>query len=221
MAIVLDTASIAEIDSYTGLTTAVENWLDRDDYNARVPYFIALAEAHFRRILVNPEREKRVTLAAGGAVDLPDDYDSARALYVTMTPSNALTQVSPSELYQRYGSAQAARPQVYSVTVGQIVFGPSPDADYAAKLIYNAKIPSLNATTQTNWLLDEHPDVYLYGALFQAEIFGWNDERATGFKTLMEETLDEINGVGNRRRYSGPLTMRPSQTEAVRGAYRR
>src|SRR5678815_3850549 len=55
-----------------------------------------------------------------------------------------------------------ARPRVYVVVGTDLVFSPTPDADYEAELYYRAAYVSV--TTSTTQLI-EAPDLYLYGTL--------------------------------------------------------
>jgi hypothetical protein len=74
------------ISTYTELQTAVANWLARDDLTARIPEFIALAEAKFNRVLLHPRMETRVTLtvdtnlASPEFLDLPTDFQTMRTV---------------------------------------------------------------------------------------------------------------------------------------------
>lgn len=217
MAIVLDTAASFGIDSWTGLRASIALWLDRDDLTDRIPDFIRLAEARFRRDIVRTEQEKTVTLPG----PLPADCDSVRTIYLTDTPTAALEQVSPAELRTSYSGPATGRPTVYALIADQIVLGPPSNASYSAFLTYLRKIPALSASLQSNWLLVDHPDLYLYGSLLHAELYGWNDERLPLLKSAVDEAIVEINAAGHRRRYGGgPIVARPNAREPVRGAYR-
>ena len=57
------------ISNYSELQTAVANWLDRDDLTARIPEFIALAEARFNRVLRLRSMEAKYT------ANTPEIYD--------------------------------------------------------------------------------------------------------------------------------------------------
>jgi hypothetical protein len=67
----------------------------------------------------------------------------------------------------------------------------------------------LTGSNTTNWLLTDHPDLYLFGVLMQAEFFGWNDTRLALVKQRVDEILSQINKGGNQRRAgSAPIRMR-------------
>lgn len=218
MAIILDVPADTNLDDFDGLREAVVAWIEREDLFDRVPDFIRLAEARFRREITATEQE--VTIALPGP--LPDDFDSVRLVFLADAPTVALTQVSPAELRQNYAGPGTGRPQVFAITAGHIIIGPHDSSSHDAFLTYNRKIPSLTNSNQTNWLLLEHPDLYLFGTILQAEFYNWNDERLPLLKTAVDEAIIEINMAENRRRYGqGPIVMMPPVSEYAKGAYRR
>lgn len=209
---------MSNFGDWSGLQMSIAAYLERDDLSDRIPDFIALAEARFRREITRTEQETTVTLPGA----LPADCDSVRAIYLSDTPTATLEQVSPAELRSRYSGPDTGRPLVFALIADQIILGPVSSASYTAFLTYSRKIPALSSTVTTNWLLTDHPDLYLFGSLLHAEFYGWNDDRLPIIKSAVDESIAEINDAGNRRRYGGgPIVARPPVREAVRGAYRR
>jgi len=214
MAIVLDATSLSEIVSYDGLVLAIQQWLDREDLDDRVPYFIRLAEAQFNRTIWSPEREAIVTYPAAAVMPLPTDLHELRSVYMDTDPRQPLEQVTPNSLRALYPAQMTGRPLVYSVQAGKMLLGPSPDSAYSVVLDYYQKIPALTQALQSNWLINTHPDVYLFGSLLQAEFFGWNDDRLPVINAKLQEIIEEINANNNRKRYgAAPLRMRHGVSE--------
>jgi hypothetical protein len=77
-------------------------------------------------------------------------------------------------------------------------FPPPPDGQstysttYSAQIVAETRLPLLSDTSTTNWLLTAFPNVYLYGTLAQAEVFGWNDSRAAGFDAKFAESMTAV-----------------------------
>lgn len=208
MTVALNTVNLFEIGTYGGLSEAVAHWLDRDDYTDRIPYFIALAEAQFRRVITSPQREV-VLSVTGNTLTLPDDFDSVRSVSVSDPPTSMVHPISADGLYSRYANFSPGRPLVYAHIGDQLVFAPSADQTYSIRLAYQGTIPPLNVANQTNWLITRHPDAYLFGTLLQAEFYGWTDDRLPLIKSALDEKIAEINQETMRRRYAGgPLVMR-------------
>ncbi len=194
------------IASYGELVTELEAYLDRADYTPRIPTFIKLTEARLNRLLDDPEMEVRTTLAGSGQYTaLPADFK--RMIGVSTGNNYELKQVSSSQITS-LDQTHTGDPRKYAIVDGSITFAPINSAA-AIAMLYVRRIPSLTAAAPTNWLLDLAPDLYLYGALIQASIFGWDDERVPGFKALFDEAVDELRTDGANRRWgSAPIAPR-------------
>lgn len=165
------------LDTYAGLKTAVADWLNKTtlaNIDDRAAEFIGLAEAQMSRDLDVREMSGTITLTiADEEMALPCDFAGVKSFRINGSPAAPLNYVQPSELDDAFGTGKPCR---YTIT-DRIVFDPVPDAEYEARLRYRKRIPSLSASTPTNWLLRKHPDAYLYGALSQALIYLRDDER--------------------------------------------
>src|SRR5262249_53856046 len=150
-------------------------------FAARTPEFVALFEAAANRRLRVREQETTATLTpSSGAVALPADYLAWRRVTWTGAPRVELQYVHPSYLQAAYPSAPTNVPRVFSIEGGTLKIRPLDTTPL--ELDYVQKIPALSDSTTTNWLLAAHPDLYLFGALVEAEMFGVNDERAPQWK---------------------------------------
>jgi hypothetical protein len=202
------------VSTYSGLLSSVGNWLNRDDLVTKIPDFITLLEARLNRILRTLGMETSTTLTTDAeAIDLPEDCRKVRSAYLDTDPKQELHAVSLGTLRTQYGAQTAGKPEVYAVSGSQLILGPEPDDEYDLQLTYYREIPPLTEDNTTNWLILDHPDVYLYGALVMAEAFLWNDERVPMWKSAWDEALDEMIREGNSARHAGPLRMRPSVSE--------
>ena len=78
----------------------------------------------------------------------------------------------------------------------------SPDGDYTLEIIYYQKIPALSANT-TNWLLDEHPDAYLYGTLMHSAPYLQADERVGIWAGKYQQIIEQIKTSDEKAKFSG------------------
>jgi hypothetical protein len=85
----------------------------------------------------------------------------------------------------------------------EIKLNPIPDSTYTLKLSYFGKIPALSNSNTTNYILSNYPQVYLYGALVEAQPYIINDERLPTWLTLYNEAVQLINRDDEQGRYSG------------------
>jgi hypothetical protein len=194
------------IGNYLELKTAIENWLDHTLFTARVPEFIALFEATANRRLRVREQEASATLTpSSGSVALPADYLAWRRVTWTGSRRVELQYVHPSYLQAAYPSSPVDLPRVFTIEGSTLKVRPVDDA--ALEFNYFQKIPALSDSAPTNWLLTAHSDLYLFGSLVEAEVFGVNDERVPLWKTRRDEIFDEIERLSNKTRGAGAMRV--------------
>jgi hypothetical protein len=201
------------LGSYTNLKAEIADWLDRDDLTARIDTFIDLAETkHAREIRVRAMLRRATASTSTGTryLALPNCYRGMKIIRLLTSPVTVLEQCNETELTKRLQDA-TGRPAWFNIHE-EIEFDRVPDEEYEAEMIYYAKLTPLSSTTDTNWILTNAPDLYLFGALSAAEPFLDNDERLGTWKTLYNEAAQAINLEDMRSRTSGP------QISKVRGS---
>jgi len=194
------------ISTYSELTTAVANWLDRDDLTLRIPEFIALAEAKFNRVLRLRSMETKQTastVAAQRNYNLPTNYIQMRNFQLNTSPLTTLSYVTP-EIYDRlWGGSTGGIPKFYTILADEISLGPIPGSVITMEMLFYKKFENLSTTVPTNWLILNSPDVYLYGVMVQAEPFIMNDERVALWGAFLNKAIQELQEQDNKDRHSG------------------
>ena len=194
------------ITTYGELQTAIGSWLDHSLFTARIPEFIALFEACANRKLRTRAQETSTNLMpSSGAVALPADYLSWRRVTWTGSSRVELQYVHPSYLQAAYPSSPSDVPRIFTIEGSTLKVRPADDT--AIEFDYFQKVPALSESTTTNWLLSVHPDLYLFGSLVEAEMFGVNDERAPLWKGRRDEIFDEIEKLSNKTRGAGAVRV--------------
>ena len=207
------------ISNYTELQSAVASWLARDDLTSRIPEFITLSEAKLNRELFCRQMEQRSSTDVDinsddpEYVSLPDDFQSMRRIRLSSVSGKPrlefLSGASMDEF--RQGRADVpGRPIYFTITGDEIEIAPTPDEAYTIEMVYRRYIPALAENT-TNWLLTLAPDVYLYGALLEAEPYMKNDARITTWLAGFSSAIDGLNRLSLTSTFNaGPMTMRTS-----------
>ena len=194
------------ISDYTELKTAVANWLDRDDLADRIPEFIALAEARMNRVLRLRMMESKYTastIASQRNYALPASYIQMRNFQLNTSPLTSLSYVSP-EIYDRlWGGSQGGTPLFYTIIANELQLGPIPGSVITMEMLFYKKIGALSASNTTELMLTDNPDVYLYGALLEAEPFIMNDERIGVWAQGFEKAIVDLQEQDNKDRHSG------------------
>jgi hypothetical protein len=138
-------------------------------------------------------------------VALPSDYLAMRAIYVEGSPDRPLRGTVPPALREEYDGS-VGTPELYALIGGGLRLIPPPDSAIVLHVDYFARIQALSDASTSNWLLEKHPDAYLYGTLFNAEAYLDNSTRAAQWKGLLDAVIDRINTTAQGDRY-GPAPI--------------
>lgn len=203
------------ITSYALLKSAVGDWLNRSDLTTATSDFVQMAEGTLKR---DPRVRKLTTNSAyqvsASPANLPSDFDALEALeHAGSTyygPIQTVGHDQIEELKALYGTTGAPR---WCAVVGktQLRLAPAPDTTYTLKLAYWATLTPLSDTNTTNWLLTDHPDIYLYASLCEAAPYLKDDARLPMFQQRLERSLEELHLNTQRAMYSGTLIARPKR----------
>ncbi|MEQ9111218.1 MAG: hypothetical protein RIF37_00575 [Rhodospirillaceae bacterium] len=199
------------LTTYAELQSAVADWVNRTDLTARIPDFIALTEASLNRDLRTQDMMASATVSAvagNGTVALPAGVVELRNVVLEANPKVVLAFSSQQDLDRRYAAAVSGRPAVYAVSGRTLELRPLPDSDYDIALTYYTSIPALSDTVTSNWVLQAHPDLYLYGALVQASPYLGEDARAAVWAGLYARALEALDSTDTRAQWAGsPIAM--------------
>ena len=194
------------ISNYTELKTAVANWLDRDDLTDRIPEFIALAEARFNRVLRIRAMESKQTASTDAGqqnLALPPRFVQMRNVQINTSPVTAMQYVTPEMFDRLYGGSSSGTPKFYTVIANELQLGPTPDSVQTIEMLFYETFQALSVSNPTNWVITNAPDVYLYGALLEAEPFIMNDARVQLWATAFRQSIADIQEQDNKDRHSG------------------
>jgi len=201
------------ITNYSTLQSTVGDFLNRSDLTSVIPVFIQLAEAQMNRDLRHHEMEVRST----GGQDAGDEYMQVPAdwlenirLHVQGAGTSPIDLISRASMADKRAGKEntTGRPEYYCMADSQFQLYPTPDANYTIELLYYQKIPAL-ASNSTNWLLDSHPDVYLYGSLMHSAPYLQEDARTAVWAQLYAAAAQRINQSSEQARMSGSgLTLK-------------
>jgi|TARA_R110002049_G_scaffold253764_1_gene429192 hypothetical protein len=198
------------LSTFTELKDAIADWLDRSDLTARIPDFIALAEARINRELrIRPMEVRSIMYTTSGQkyFNLPGGYIQMRNIQLNTNPTQPLEYITPEMLDRLYGSNTTGKPKAYTLIGDEIQLSPIPDSAYELEMAFYEKFTSLgdgtSGTVTSNWLTKNAPDILLYGALMEAEPFIKNDERVAVWLNGYGNAVDKLQKADQRDRHSG------------------
>lgn len=202
------------LTSYTTLKASIANWLNRSDLTSEIQDdFIKLTEADLNSKL----RVRSMITQANITIDaetasLPTDFLQIRNFYIlsgqTKTP---LVYTTPASMDTTSGTSTTGLPTTFTILGDTLRFSPKPDATYTAVMNYFKKFPALSSTNATNYILENHPAIYLYGSLFHAANFlgGINPQQIQTWQQMFATALERLELNDREDEYNGsPLQVR-------------
>jgi hypothetical protein len=162
------------LDTYDNLVKEIADFSHREDLAGKIASFINLSEttmyANDVELLTVRSMEKiSTTLTQGEYLSLPDYYESLRSIRF-LTPNNIgkLKYQAPQQIYN---NVTPGRPNFFTVVGNEIQFDRIPDSNYQIEIQYYRKALPLTPANQTNEILTNYPNIYLFGSL--AALFGY------------------------------------------------
>lgn len=180
------------------------------DFLAACPGFIQSAEAEMNRRL----RVRKMIYLRSGTLDteydtVPTDFAGVRSFELLATTPYALEYVSPEALVSlKWGHTTSGKPLYYTIVGEQFLICPVPGEGYQSVLTYWQRIPALGVTQTDNWLLRDHPDAYVFGALVHA--FDWlqDTERSMAALQKFGIVLSDIETDDRSQSYGASMQTR-------------
>jgi hypothetical protein len=173
--------------TYSDLQSEALDWMERAGQSGKVETWIQLAEARLNRELPAVETDTTLT----GTVD--SNAISIAALSIVQPIALFLAEsgrdereIDPAVEGQFAVMNTTGRPSRWSIDGTNINFDRPLDAAYPFRFRYRQRF-ELSDSATTNWLLENHPDIYLAATLMWGA--GYNQDWANG--TVWKQVLDE------------------------------
>lgn len=199
------------------LKTSVDSWLARDDVavsGTDFPEILLIAESDIARDFRFAVQEAQTTLnITGRSIDLPSDFLEPRNPFIDdnvrkieyMTPqaireSRAWEDGRAGAFYTLEGNN--ASPLTASATFQVTIAGPGSVSTPVDLVInYWARFPALVNDPDTNWILVNHYDIYLYATLRAACEYIQEDVLEDRYAAKYERVIEKQNKHENRKRF--------------------
>ena len=211
------------ISSYSDLKTKVASWGRRtgnSTFVAEVPDIITFAEARLNRELGPVETDATLT----GSVDSRSLSVSALSIVEPL----ALWLADPSNENEHAVQKQSAASMAYIDSSGRpfqwamdsattLKLNRPCDLAYSFRFHYRQKF-ALSDSATTNWLLTNHPDVYLAASLMWGAGYREDWPNGAAFKSILEEGLASVQRTLSRQK-RGSLRVDPALVRIGRRTY--
>lgn len=195
------------VTNYGELKSTIADFLNRSDLTSIIPTFIDFAESEFNRNL----RVRQMVVRAQANIDsrfsaVPSDFvESKDMVLVGTNPVQPLEFITQQEMGQQRNETYtaSAKPEFFTIVGGQFEFMPTPDSTYSLEMSYFGKIDALTADSDTNWLLTDYPDLYLYTSLMHSAPYLKDDERTSVWAQLATKAREELLARDTNASFNG------------------
>jgi len=211
------------LTNYSNLKTSIANWLNRSDLTSEIADdFIVLAEADFNSKLRIRKMITQSTFTIDSETEsLPTGFLQVRDMFILSGGTkNALRYVAPGQMDQMIGTSVSGKPSAYTILGDNFRFAKKPDASYSGVINYYKKFDTLSSTNTSNYILTDHPAIYLYGSLFHAANFlgGYNPQQVQSWQQMYATAMERLEQNDREDQFSGsPLQVRSE--DSVRSAF--
>jgi hypothetical protein len=169
------------------LRGAIEDNLARSDFQNLFPVYVKIFESKFNTSVRVAEME----------------------VSAEITVVNGIATLPSSFLELRNVQGQETNPSYY-LSGNNIIF--TSNAPRTVDVLYYSKLPALQADSDTNWLLNGYPHLYMYGVTAELGIPLQDSSIIQINKALYESALAEMKDADLGRRWGGASIVLTSPT---------
>lgn len=203
--------------NYAELQTEVVDWMERQGQSAKAPLWVQLAEARFNRELGVVETNSTLSGAFGSrSIDISSlSMTQPIALFLSDPGRNEETLTPKSEGTFEYRSG-TGRPKFWAIDGRAITFDCPLGSPYSFRFRYRQRF-ELSSSVPTNWLLENHPDLYLAGTMMWGAGYNMDWPNGSVWKQVIEEVLPQVKSqIAQSKR--GTATVDPALSMVSRGS---
>ena len=217
------------LSTYAELKTGIANWLNRTDLTDEIADdFIKLTEADFNAKLRIRAMEQIDTITIDSETEtVPTGFIAVRSFYILLSGvKHPLEYITPANMFETRGGSRSGRPRAYTIESDNETetfrFGPSPDTSYTGYLSYYKAISALSVSNTSNWMLANHPAVYLYGSLFHAANFlgGIEPQQVQNWLQMYATSLERCENNDKQDSYGGAPVVQRTDVQTDLSFYR-
>lgn len=197
------------ITNYGELKTAIGNWIHRTDLTSRIPEFISMAESRIaNEVRVRNQHTRSTATASTQYVAMPSDFLEIKDIHINSDPVQPLTYLSPKALSEKFPSSTTGKPRFYTIQGDEFELKPIPSTDYTLEISYIKRYAAFSADADTNWLLTNYPNIYLYASLIESAPFLYDNEGLSTYTQLYKDAVNQLAMSENKAKYGNVLAAK-------------
>lgn len=192
------------------LAQSVDAWLARDDVAVTGGEFariLLIAEANISRKIRCRMQQTSTTISfTGRSAALPENFIEHRNAFIDSATDRRMTYKPPDDFRTQLGYNDNRSGMSYTIEgdsdterMNMLIAGPaSVSAPLDVELLYWKRFAALTASGDTNWLLVNHFDAYLYATLRAAAEYIQEDTLEDRYQAKFDRVCDELRVDGVR-----------------------
>lgn len=198
------------IATYDDLVESIIKWSHRKDILTLIPDFVALAEYEMYN---NAETQLRIrdseivstALTAGRYISTPPNFEEARSVELLSGGDYvSLIYAAPEQLKRLPSNG---RPTHFTVVGEEIEFNVTPDSEYTIQIQYYKRPDAINDANQTNSIITNYPNIYLYGTLHQLFLWSMDADETIKYAGKFQDAIKGANKANKKARYGSAPAM--------------
>jgi hypothetical protein len=195
--------------NYEDIKTLSLSYADRQDAEVvnNFDNFLRIVESRVNQRLKVQKMTCRATITSNSGTNyygLPDDFMGLRdiELYDAGDPTKKTTlqYLNPEQMNNASGNKDDC--VYYNISADQLHIVPAQD-NKVIEILYYQKVPSLTEDTPSNWLAEDHPDVYVFGALVEISSFVKDAQAKMLWDERYQEAIAGLDYNDEQTRWSG------------------
>lgn len=197
------------ITDYASLKTAIAARADRVDTTTVIEEAVDAATMRLSRELRVVDQEGRLVATLTSEYStLPADYNGVRSLRSNGKRLEYYVPEAFQTVVER--NANPSKP-IFTIEYQKLRVHPAPSAisPLDVELLYHARVTELVSPGDSNWVLADHPDLYLAASLVEVFMHLKDTEKADLWEGRTKSIMEQVIVSSRRRRYtSGQLVIR-------------
>jgi hypothetical protein len=181
------------LNDYAALQATALRWMERTGVDtAEAPDWIALAEARLNRELGAVETDTTLTGVVGSRSISLSGLGMVQpiALFISEVGSEEEFLTPKADGTFEY-SPDSRKPRIWSIDGSNIDFDSILNQAYPFRFRYRQRF-ALSDSETTNWLLTNHPDLYLAATLMWGAGYNQDWQNGAVWKQTLEQTIPEV-----------------------------
>ena len=201
-----------DISDYTTLKNALQPWLDREDdtdITTKLSLFVKLAEGHLNRRIKAVETDTALTGTVNSRSLTTSSLSIVEPLALWRLEDGDEHEVTKKRDGTFAYDGDSGRPGFWAIdaSFSRIDMDRPLDQAYSFRFRYVERF-ALSDSVTTNWLLTNHPDVYLAACLYEGFNYLQSDSDVAKWKVIRDEGVSDVRTQLSQAR-KGTLSFDP------------